>query len=308
MKKETILITGGAGFIGSSIADRLIEEGYRVIVVDNLSSGKKNNLHKKVTFYNLDIQSPKLESIFKKEHPTYVSHHAAQAAVRHSITDPLFDAQVNVLGTINVLENCRKFKVKKVIFASSGGAVYGEQEIFPAPENHPSRPLSPYGISKLTGEYYLHYYKVVHGLAYATLRYANVYGPRQDPFGEAGVVAIFIQNLLRGGNPLINGDGKQTRDFIFIEDVVRANMLAMKSSRSGIFNIGTGKETSVNQIFHHLKNLTHASVGKKHGLAKQGEQRRSSIDPAKAKKWFKWEPAVSLEQGLMQTVDYFRSL
>lgn len=306
MKKETVLITGGAGFIGSHLADRCIEEGYKVVVVDNLSSGKKSNLHKKVTFYKLDVESSGLESVFQKEHPDYVSHHAAQAAVRHSIIDPLFDAQVNVLGTINVLENCHKYKVKKVIFASSGGAVYGEQEIFPAPENHPLHPLSPYGVSKLTGEHYLHYYKAVHGLAYAALRYANVYGPRQDPFGEAGVVAIFIQKMLNGDLPLINGDGKQTRDFIFIEDVLRANMLAMKSGQSGIFNIGTGKETSVDQIFDHLKNLTHASIVAKHGPAKPGEQRRSSIDPAKAKKWLKWKPVVSLEQGLLKTVDYFR--
>lgn len=307
MRKKTVLITGGAGFIGSHLADRLIAEGYKVVAVDNLSSGKKSNLHKKVKFYRLDVEKPGLELVFKKERPDYVSHHAAQTAVRRSITDPLFDAKINVLGTLNVLQNCVKYGVKKVIFASSGGAVYGEQKDFPASETHELNPLSPYGISKSIGEQYLRYFERAHGLAYAALRYANVYGPRQDPFGEAGVIAIFIQKMLKGSQPVINGDGRQTRDFIYVQDVVTANLLAMKNGSSDVFNIGTGVETSVNQIFGHLKFLTHASIGKKHGPAKQGEQKRSAIDPAKAKRLLRWGPRVSIEKGLIKTVNYFRN-
>lgn len=255
-KGKTVLITGGAGFIGSHLADRLIEEGCRVVVVDNLSSGKKSNLHPAVKFYPLDIREADLELVFKRERPGFVSHHAAQPGVRPSMVDPLFDADVNIRGTINVLQNCVKSGVKKVIFASSGGAVYGEQKTFPAAETHELHPLSPYGVSKSIGEFYLNYYQKVHGLAYAALRYANVYGPRQDPFGEAGVVAIFIEKMLKGAQPVINGDGRQTRDFIYVEEVVQANLLAMQSDASGVFNIGTGVETSVNQIFDHLKALT----------------------------------------------------
>ncbi len=303
-----VLVSGGAGFIGSHIADSLIEEGYEVVVVDDLSSGKEKNINKKAKFYKLDIQDPKLESVFKQERPHYVSHHAAQIDVRRSVSDPIFDAKINVLGTINILQNCIKYKVKKVIFASSGGAIYGEQEIFPAPETHPLRPISPYGITKLVVEHYLHYYKIIHGLDYVALRYANVYGPRQDPFGEAGVVAIFIQKMLKGAHPVINGDGKQTRDFVYVGDVVRANVLAMTNNMpDNIFNIGTGIETSVNQIFNHLKDIINPSIEEKHGPPKQGEQRRSVIGCTKAKKILRWEPRTSLMSGLEKTVEYFSS-
>jgi len=301
-----VLVTGGAGFIGSHIVDRLIDEGFEVVVLDDLSSGNEKNINKKAKFYKLDIQDEELESIFQKEQPDYVSHQAAQIDVRRSVSDPAFDAKINVLGTINVLQNCLKYKVKKVIFASSGGAIYGEQETFPAPETHPLRPISPYGITKLTVEHYLYYYKNIFELDYVALRYANVYGPRQDPFGEAGVVAIFIQKMLNGEQPIINGDGNQTRDFVYVEDVARANILAIKNNSSeNVFNIGTGLETSVNQIFYHIRGIINPSIEEKHGSPKQGEQLRSVIEYKKAKKILHWEPQISLKDGIKKTCEYF---
>jgi UDP-glucose 4-epimerase len=302
-----ILVTGGAGFIGSNIVDRLIDEGYEISVIDDLSSGDEKNINKKAAFHKLSIQDPKLESVFQKERPDYVSHHAAQIDVRRSVSDPVFDAGVNVLGTINVLQNCVKYKVRKVVFASSGGAIYGEQEIYPAPETHPARPISPYGITKLVAEHYLYYYKSIHGLNYTALRYANVYGPRQDPHGEAGVVAIFIEKMLKGEPPTINGDGEQTRDFVYVGDVVQANISAILNDVSdNIFNIGTGTETSVKQIFQHLKEIINLSIQEKYGPPKQGEQKRSVIDYSKAKEILNWTPQISLTDGLWQTCQYFQ--
>ncbi len=301
-----VLVTGGAGFIGSHIVDRLMEEGYDVVIIDNLSTGKEENLNPRARFYRLDIQSPSLEEVFRKERPDYVSHQAAQIDVRRSVSDPLFDARVNVLGTINLLENCVKYKVKKVIFASSGGAIYGEQELFPAPETHPLKPISPYGITKLAGEHYLYYYKIVYDLNYVSLRYANVYGPRQDPFGEAGVVAIFIQKMLNGGQPVINGDGEQTRDFVYVEDVARANILAFKNNtKESVFNIGTGVETTINQIFHSLRGIINPEIKELHGPPKDAEQRRSVVDSTRAKIELNWEPEVRLSEGLKRTVRSF---
>ena len=308
-----VLVTGGAGFIGSHIADRLIDGGYEVVIVDNLSSGKEKNINKKAKFYKLDIQDLKLEVIFQEEKPDYVNHHAAQIDVRRSVSDPLFDAKVNVLGTINLLQNCAKYKVKKVIYASSGGAVYGEQEVFPAPEVHPLRPISPYGITKLIGEYYLYYYKTVYGLDYTALRYANIYGPRQDPHGEAGVVAIFIQKMLNKEQPIINGDGEQTRDFVYVGDVVEANILAMEnnpeldSGTDNIFNIGTSIETSVSLIFNLLREIINPDINAKYGPPKLGEQQRSIIENTKAKKTLHWEPKISLRSGLEKTCKYFET-
>lgn len=302
-----VLVTGSAGFIASHIVDRLIDEGYEVIVVDDLSSGNEKNINKKAKFYKLDIQDSKLEAIFQKEQPDYVNHHAAQIDVRRSVFDPVFDAKINVIGTINILQNCVKHKVKKIVFASSGGAIYGEQEIFPAPETHPLRPISPYGITKLVAEYYMYYYKTVYGLDYVALRYANVYGPRQDPFGEAGVVAIFIQKMLNGEQLVINGDGEQTRDFVYVEDIVEANILAMRNNTQDcVFNIGTGTETSVNQIFGYLKGIINPAIKEKHGPPKQGEQQRSVLECTKAKEILHWQPKVSLINGLDKTVEYFK--
>jgi UDP-glucose 4-epimerase len=303
------LVTGGAGFIGSNIVDRLIDEGHEVVVIDNLSSGKEKNINSKATFYKFNIQDPKLDSIFQREQPDCVNHQAAQVDVRRSVSDPVYDANINVLGTINILQNCVNYKVKKVIFASSGGAVYGEQEFFPATENHPLKPISPYGITKLVAEHYLYYYKTVFGMDYNVLRYANVYGPRQDPYGEAGVVAIFIQKMINGEQPLINGDGNQTRDFVYVADIVRANILAiMDSSKDNIFNIGTGIETPINMVFEHLKNIINPSIEEKHGPPKQGEQRRSVIDCTKAHDILNWSPETSLMDGLRNTCNYFKKL
>jgi len=294
-----VLITGGAGFIGSHVADRLIDEGYDVAIVDNLSTGKKENINPKARFYQIDIESPDLEEVFKKERPAYVNHHAAQIDVRRSVSDPIFDATTNVLGTINLLQCCIKYNVKKVIYASSGGAIYGEQRIFPAPEDHPLSPVSPYGITKLVGEHYLRFYKATYGLDYVSLRYANVYGQRQDPGGEAGVVAIFIGKMLNGSQPIINGDGEQTRDFVYVDDVARANILALREDiRAGIFNIGTGVETSINQLFDILKRLINPKVERLYGPPKKGEQRRSVLDITRAKEVMHWRPLVSLDEGI----------
>jgi UDP-glucose 4-epimerase len=307
--KKKILVTGGAGFIGSHVVNKLIEEGHEVIIIDDLSTGRQLNINPNAKFYHLDIQSPKLEAVFKKERPSYVSHHAAQIDVRRSVSDPVFDAGVNILGTINILQNCVNFKVKRIIFASSGGAIYGEQTMFPAAEDHPLNPVSPYGISKLVAEYYLHYYKVMYGMDYVSLRYANVYGPRQDPYGETGVVAIFIQKMLAGEQPIINGNGKQTRDFIYVGDVAEANVLALQHNLEGnIFNIGTGVETSVEQLFNGLKKIINPLINKRYGPSKQGEQIRSVIDYAKAKKILHWEPKTPLSYGLSNTCKYFSDL
>src|SRR4030067_654229 len=247
-----ILITGGAGFIGSNAADRFIREGHQVIVVDNLTTGKLKNLNPKAKFYKIDIKNREgLEGIFKENKIDIINHHAAQMDVRKSVDDPIYDADVNILGSLNLLQLAVKHKIKKFIFASTGGAVYGEQDYFPADEKHPQNPLSPYGISKLSLEKYLYFYKITYNLDYTILRYANVYGPRQDPHGEAGVVAIFIQKMLNKEQPIINGNGEQTRDFVYVGDVVEANILAMEnnpeldSGTDNIFNIGTSIETSV---------------------------------------------------------------
>lgn len=303
-----VLVTGGAGFIGSHIVDRLVREGHSVVVVDNLTTGKKKNLNPEARFYKADILSSKIEKIFRKERPELVSHHAAQMDVRRSVTDPVFDAQVNILGFLNVLENAVRYSTRKVIFASSGGAVYGEQEVFPASESHPVQPVSPYGISKLAGEKYLHYYQQVAGINYVALRYANVYGPRQDPFGEAGVVAIFTQKTLMNDQPTIYGNGKQTRDYVYVEDVVEAHMAASEEGITGVFNVGTGVETSVNQLYKNIVEIAGSKVKEVYGPERRGEQLRSCLDAAKINSATEWSPGVTLQKGLQETVDYFRGI
>jgi UDP-glucose 4-epimerase len=301
-------VTGGAGFIGSHLVDRLIEENYDVTVADDLSTGKRKRVNPKANFYKVDILSSRLERIFKKERPEVVSHHAAQINVRRSIKDPIFDAQVNILGLLNVLQLAVQYGVRRVTLASSGGAVYGDQQIFPATEEHPTHPLSPYGVSKLSGEHFLYYFRQNAGLMTASLRYSNVYGPRQDPFGEAGVVAIFTQKLLRGEAPLINGTGRQTRDFIYVDDVVEANMALLHSGAEGVFNVGTGRETSVNELCATLKQLVGVDVREQHGPEITGEVMRSCLDAARLQKATDWAPRVPLAEGLARTVDYFRTL
>jgi len=302
-----ILVTGGAGFIGSNVADAFIAEGHNVIIIDDMSSGKPGNVDPKAKLYKMDIQDPKVEEIFRAERIELMCHHAAQMDVRKSVADPKLDASVNALGFLNLMEAGKKYGLKKVIFSSTGGAIYGEQDYFPADEKHPTRPLSPYGITKLVTEKYLFFYKEVYGIEHVVLRYANIYGPRQSPHGEAGVVAIFTSKMLSGGLPIINGDGKQTRDYTFVGDVVRANLLALNYKGSNIFNIGTGIETDVNQLFHHLKVLSGSACKEEHAPAKAGEQMRSVISSKKIHEQLGWTPMVSLEEGLKRTVEFFKS-
>jgi UDP-glucose 4-epimerase len=301
-----ILITGGAGFIGSHVGDAYIEEGHNVVVVDNLSGGVLENINPKAKFYQLDIRSEKLEDVFQKEKIDIVNHLAAQMDVRRSVDDPKFDASVNVLGGLNLFECARKHRVKKIIFSSTGGAIYGEQDYFPADEEHPMRPLSPYGITKLCTEKYLFFYKAVYGINHVILRYANVYGPRQNPHGEAGVVAIFCNKMIKGEKPLINGDGKQTRDYTFVSDIVRANLLALKHDGSAIYNIGTGIESDVNKLFYELRNHLNPSCPEQHAPAKAGEQQRSVISFNKIERELGWHPTVQLDEGLRLTAEYFK--
>lgn len=301
-----VLVTGGAGFIGSNIADAYIAAGHSVVIVDDLSSGTIENINPKAKFYQLNIQSPEIERIFKEQKIQVINHHAAQMDVRRSVADPRFDASVNILGMLNTLELGVQYGVTKVIFASTGGAIYGEQDYFPADEQHPLCPLSPYGITKLATEKYLFYYQAVHGIQYVILRYANVYGPRQNPHGEAGVVAIFASKMLDDQQPIINGDGKQTRDYVFVDDVVQANIRALSYGSSDTFNIGTGLENDVNTLYTIIQKYTASRYAEKHGPAKIGEQLRSVIDHTKAKKILGWRPTVALDEGLKRTVEFFR--
>jgi UDP-glucose 4-epimerase len=301
-----VLVTGGAGFIGSHLVDRLVLEGHEAVVVDNLATGKRKNINRAARFYKSDIQSWRLERVFRNERPNVVMHLAAQMDVRKSVEDPMFDAQVNVLGTLNVLQQAVKHGVRKVIFSSSGGAIYGDQEIYPAPETHLMKPLSPYGLSKLCGEQYLFYFQRVSGVQAVSLRYANVYGPRQDPEGEAGVVAIFIQKLLNNEQAVINGNGRQTRDFVFVDDVVEANLAMMGQETQGTYNVGTGVETSINDLFRILVQHTGSTCKEIHGPAKKGEQARSVTDSTKLRQDVSWEPKADLSEGLKKTVEYFR--
>ena len=302
-----ILVTGGAGFIASQIADAFINEGHQVVILDDLSTGFEKNINPKAKFKKANICDKYLDKLFAEEKFDVVNHHAAQMDVRRSVKDPEFDATTNILGTINLLQNCVKYGVKKFMFASTGGAVYGEQDYFPADEKHNQQPKSPYGISKLAVEKYLYFYNSEHKLNYTILRYANIYGPRQNPFGEAGVVAIFSTKLLKGEQPIINGHGKQTRDYVFVGDVVKANVLTLKDETSDVYNIGTGIETDVNQLFHYINDITKADKEEKHGPAAAGEQLRSVITSDKLFNKFGWRPSTKLEGGLKSTVEFFRN-
>jgi len=302
-----ILVTGGAGFIASQIADAFINEGHQVVILDDLSTGFEKNVNPKAKFVKANICDKSLDKLFESEKFDVVNHHAAQMDVRRSVKDPEFDATTNILGTINLLQNCVKYGVKKFMFASTGGAVYGEQDYFPADEKHNQQPKSPYGISKLSVEKYLYFYNSEHKLNYTILRYANIYGPRQNPFGEAGVVAIFSTKLLKGDQPVINGHGKQTRDYVFVGDVVKANLLGLKDEASDVYNIGTGIETDVNQLFHYINDITKAGKEEKHGPTAAGEQLRSVITSDKLFNKFGWRPSTKLEDGLKSTVEFFKN-
>jgi UDP-glucose 4-epimerase len=301
-----VLVTGGAGFIGSNVCDALQAAGHEPVALDNLTTGRRENLSNGIRLIEADIRDPELADIFERERPEAVSHHAAQIDVRKSVADPVHDAEVNLLGLLRVLEASVKVGVRRFLFASSGGACYGEQEAFPAPEGNPTRPVSPYGASKAAGELYLGYYRAERALSFAALRYANVYGPRQDPHGEAGVVAIFAQRLLRGQQCTIFGDGENTRDFVYVGDVARANVLALTAGATGALNIGTGRETSINDLYRKLARAAGSELAAMYAPPKPGEQRRSVIDPALAAKALGWKPRLSLEEGLIQTIDWFR--
>jgi UDP-glucose 4-epimerase len=301
-----ILVTGGAGFIASQIADAFIKEGHQVVILDDLSTGFEKNINPKAKFIKANICDKSLVKLFESEKFDVVNHHAAQMDVRRSVKDPEFDATTNILGTINLLQNSVKYGVKKFMFASTGGAVYGEQDYFPADEKHNQQPKSPYGISKLAVEKYLSFYNSEYNLNYTILRYANIYGPRQNPFGEAGVVAIFSTKLLKREQPVINGHGKQTRDYVFVGDVVKANLLGLNDEASDVYNIGTGIETDVNQLFHYINSITKAGKEEKHGPAAAGEQLRSVITSDKLFNKFGWRPSTKLEDGLKVTVDFFK--
>lgn len=301
-----ILVTGGAGFIGSQIADAYIAEGHKVIIADNMSTGVKEFINPKAKFYELDIRDGKLSEVFESHKIEVINHHAAQIDLRKSVEDPKFDVDINVIGSINLLQNAIKYGVKKFIFASTGGAIYGEHDYFPADEKHPTRPYAPYGINKNTIEKYLFYYNHVYGLDYVVFRYANVYGPRQNPFGECGVVAIFTDKMLKGKLPLINGDGKQTRDYVYVGDVVKANVLALNAKGPVIYNIGTSVETDVNYIFDKVNEYAGTGYKENHGPPKKGEQRRSVLSYEKIRNELGWVPEIDMAKGLELTIDYFK--
>jgi UDP-glucose 4-epimerase len=302
-----ILVTGGAGFIGSHVVETYLEHGHDVVVVDDLSTGHRANVPAQATFYQVDIRRPELEDVFAAERPQVVNHHAAQMSVRISVDRPLFDADVNVLGSLHLLECARRHAVEQVIYISSGGAVYGEPVYLPCDEDHPVDPICPYGVSKHVVEHYLHLYRVNYGMRYLVLRYPNVYGPRQDPAGEAGVVAIFAGQMLEGRPVTINGDGTQERDFVYVGDCARANLAALDpAAPTGIFNLGSGQGTSVLEIFRQLQAITSYGQEPSFGPAKLGETYRIFLSAAKAGQDLGWEPTVDLAAGLRQTVEYFR--
>jgi UDP-glucose 4-epimerase len=299
------LVTGGAGFIGSHIADLLLAEGHDVAVVDDLSTGKQVNVARGARFYQVDIRSPEFAAVMNIERPEVVFHQAAQMSVKVSTDKPVFDAQVNVLGLLNVLEACVKVATRKIIFASSG-ATYGNPDRLPFDENYPQRPESPYGITKMVAEHYLSYYARDHGLRYSALRYGNVYGPRQDSRGEAGVVAIFAHQLLASESPTIHWDGEQVRDYIYVTDVARANLAAAMLEEDGVYCIGTGVGTSVNQIYALLCQALESNVVPKYAARRAGDLRAAYFDIRRAREELSWEPEVALAEGIPKTVDWFR--
>jgi len=302
-----ILVTGGAGFIGSHTVDALVAAGaHEVSVLDGLSSGKREQVNPAARFYEADLRNAEaIVPILEREKPEVIYHLAAQMDVRRSVADPAFDAGINLVGFLNLMEAARRNGLKRVVFASTGGAIYGEQEQFPCDEEHPRRPVSPYGVAKLATEAYLFFYKVQYGIDYVAMRYANVYGPRQDPHGEAGVVAIFCGRMLEGKPSTIFGDGEQTRDYIFVGDVARANVAALAAKASDAFNIGTGVETSVNQLYQVLASAAGVKTPPSYAPARPGEQRRSVISPARAGQVLGWRPEVTLDEGLKRTFTFF---
>ncbi len=308
MNPMRILVTGGAGFIGSNTVDALVAAGHDVAVLDDLSKGKREQVNSAARFSQTDLRDrAAVTRVIEREKPEVLFHLGAQIDVRHSVADPVFDAEVNLCGLLNLMEAGRRNGLKRVIFSSTGGAIYGEQESFPCDEDHPCRPVSPYGVAKLASERYLFFYRVEYGIDYLALRYANVYGPRQDPHGESGVVAIFCGRILAGRPATIFGDGGQTRDYVYVGDVVAANLAALNADAGGAFNISTGIETSVNRLFEELAAVSKARTPPPlHGAAPAGEQRRAVISPARAAAALNWRPQVALKDGLQRTFQYFK--
>jgi UDP-glucose 4-epimerase len=305
-----VLLTGGAGFIGSHVADAFLQAGYDVVILDNLSSGNRKNIPGQARLYLLDLCAPEVEKVFEHEKPDIVDHHAAQISVTASARDPLLDARSNALGMLNLLEACRRHPVKKFLFASTGGAIYGETDRLPTPEDHPPRPLSPYGIHKWLGEQYLRFYGHQHGLQYTVLRYANVYGPRQNPEGEAGVISIFISQLLRGETPTVfaypeDRDG-MIRDYVFVGDVARANVLAADRADGEAINIGTGVPTTTGALYRELRRLIPGAPEPRWDKARPGDLRVSRLANRKAAELLGWTPSLALAEGLARTVEHFR--
>ena len=303
-----VLVTGGAGFIGSHVVDGLLKEGLSPIVVDNLSTGKIENLNPNALFYQQSVEDEEMmERVFMLHKPVYVFHLAAQSSVSVSVRNPVEDARANILGTLVLLQKSVKYGAKKFIFSSTGGAIYGDNVKIPTPETEIPNPISPYGIAKLSVEKYLDFFSKEYGLEYVSLRYSNVYGPRQDPYGEAGVVAIFTNRMLKGEKVTIFGDGEYVRDYVYVDDVVRANILAMEKGKNVVLNIGTGRGTTVNELFKMLKSITGYSDEPEYAPPRKGDVRKSILDCSKAKEILDWEPKVSLEEGLRRTVEYFKT-
>jgi UDP-glucose 4-epimerase len=299
------LVTGGAGFIGSTLVDALVAAGAQVSVVDDLSRGRRSQIPDGVDFHQLDIVDDRLAALMASVAPEVVFHEAAQIDVRRSVAEPLVDTRINVLGTVNVLEACARASVRRLVFASSGGALYGDTTVLPTPETHPCCPVSAYGAAKLAGETYGAVFRQVHGLEFVALRYANVYGPRQDPHGEAGVVAIFAERLVGGDDAVINGDGSQTRDYVYVDDVVAANLRAAETSTLGAYNVGTGHACDVNSLYALMAGAAGVELPAQHGPAKPGEQRVSCLDITRAAQLLGWQPQVTLEEGVSRTVAWF---
>ena len=302
-----VLVTGGAGFVGSHVVDRLLAASHTVHVLDNLATGRRERVPAAARLHVCDLRDARLDTVITAARPAVVVHVAAQAAVSRSVSDPRHDASVNVLGTIALLESCRRAGVPRAVYISTGGAAYGDTDVLPTPEDHPIRPASPYGISKVTAERYLEVWAALTGASGLTLRLANVYGPRQDPAGEAGVIAIFASRLLSGVRCVVNGDGDQTRDYVYVGDVADAVALAVSAPDAvGIANIGTGIETTVNDLYRRLARLTNVRGDAEHAPAKPGEQRRSVLDATRAKSLLGWSATTPLDEGLTQTVAWFR--
>lgn len=301
-----ILVTGGAGFIGSHIVDHHVALGYQVVVVDDLSTGRRENVNPAAKLVRLDVRAKEIDELFQAERFDIVNHQAGRGNVRASMENPMAGADVNVVGGINLLECCRKYGARKIIYASSGGSVYGELQYKPADERHPIAPCDPYAASKASFELYLPVYLMNYGLTYTILRYPNVYGPRQDPLGEGGVVAIFARQMLLDLPVVINGDGEQRRDFVYVSDVARANVLALECGNNAVYNLGTGVGTTVNEIYRRLREITGYGFPPRHGEPKLGEVRDSYLDATKAQCELGWRPEIALDVGLRQTADFIR--